>query len=61
MQTTTTRILAVLTVAVLAPASYGGIIRPFPTIPPNPNFQIAPGLSLNHYAYNTAVIGQALG
>jgi hypothetical protein len=32
---------------------------PLPT-PINPNFQIAPGLSLRQYAYNTAVLGRAI-
>ncbi len=64
-------ILAGLVVAGgLAPAAHGQsnfnpnrfpsnrpIISPQPL---NPNFQVAPGLSLNQAAFNTAVIGRAL-
>src|SRR2546426_11591254 len=34
-----------------------GSIVPFPI---NPNFRITPYMTLNQYAYNTAVLGQAL-
>jgi hypothetical protein len=36
------------------------LVLPSPAQAINPNPYIAPGLSLNQYAYNTAVIGQAL-
>ena len=31
-----------------------------PFIPPNPNFQVAPGLSVSQAAFNTAILGRAL-
>jgi hypothetical protein len=47
---------------------YGGLASnieaqinfPIQPIPVNPNFQVAPGLTLNQAAYNTAVIGRAM-
>ena len=48
----------------LVPSSLGATWRPFlptpPVVPVNPNFQVAPGLSLNQAAFNTAVIGRAV-
>src|SRR5207248_9731639 len=31
-----------------------------PALPVNPNYYVAPGLTLNQYAYNLSVLGQAL-
>src|SRR5438105_42151 len=36
-------------------------IPPSPALPVNPNYWVAPGLTLNQYAYNMSVLGQALG
>jgi hypothetical protein len=33
---------------------------PSPALPVNPNYWVAPGLTINQYAYNQAVLGQAL-
>src|SRR5436305_61302 len=33
---------------------------PSPALPVNPNYWVAPGLTLNQYAYNLSVLGQAL-
>jgi hypothetical protein len=35
-------------------------MRMAPVVPINPNWQIAPGLPINQFAFNTAVIGRAL-
>ena len=47
-----------------APATWAAPYRPYlptaPAIPINPNYNIAPGLSLRQAAYNTAVMGRAV-
>ena len=48
------------------PRSYYQQFPPFstlrsPALPVNPNYWVAPGLTLNQYAYNMSVLGQALG
>jgi hypothetical protein len=54
--------LVVLTAAALSRAQNRSntILLPNLRIPPNPNFQVAPNLSLTQAAYNTAVIGRAI-
>ena len=44
----------------LASRGQAQINFPIQPIPVNPNFQVAPGLTLNQAAYNTAVIGRAI-
>jgi len=47
-----------------APTTWAAPYRPFlptpPAVPLNPNYQIAPGLSLRQAAFNTAVMGHAI-
>ncbi len=48
----------------VAPTARAAPFRPFlptpPAVPINPNFQVAPGLSLRQSAFNTAVVGRAV-
>jgi hypothetical protein len=63
MRTATSSLLAALAALATAGSVQAALplsqrIAPFQPI--NPNFQIAPGLTARQYAYNTAIIGQAL-
>ena len=67
MQASSSRVLAaVLAAAVIVgtaqavpPGFYNNVSRALPQQSINPNFRITPNLSLNQYAYNTAVLGHA--
>ena len=64
MRTPVSRLLAA-TLTALATVSSVQAALPFsmrmaPVVPINPNWQIAPGLPINQFAFNTAVIGRAL-
>src|SRR5262245_62007373 len=67
MQASSSRVLAAVLAAAVVTGSahgfqagfYNNIPRPFPVQPINPNFRIAPNMTLNQFAFNTAVLGRA--